>query len=32
MGPQLVGHALMVALIIMGNIIYFVGRRRGEER
>lgn len=31
MGPQLVAHVLMVALIITGNVIYFVGRRR-EQR
>ena len=28
MGPQLVAHVLMIALIIAGNTIYFVGRRR----
>ncbi len=28
MGPQLVAHVLMVLLIIAGNIIYFVDRRR----
>ncbi len=28
MGPQLVAHVLMVVLIIVGNIIFFVGRRR----
>jgi len=28
MGPQLVAHVLMVALIIAGNIIYFVERRK----
>lgn len=32
MGPQLVAHLLMVGLIILGNVIYFVGRRRGEVR
>ena len=30
MGPQLVAHLLMIALIIAGNWVYFVGRRRGE--
>jgi hypothetical protein len=29
MGPQLVAHMLMIALIIAGNIIYFVGKKRG---
>jgi len=29
MGPQLVAHVLMILLIIVGNAIYFVGRRRG---
>lgn len=29
MGSQLVAHVLMVLLIIVGNIVYFVGRRRG---
>jgi hypothetical protein len=28
MGPQLVAHVLMILLIIAGNVIYFVGRRR----
>lgn len=28
MGPQLIAHVLMVILIIAGNVIYFVGRRR----
>ncbi len=32
MGPQLIAHLLMIALILGGNIIYFIGRRRGEER
>jgi hypothetical protein len=30
MGPQLVGHLLMIGLIVLGNVIYFVGRRRGD--
>ena len=28
MGPQLVAHVLMILLIIVGNIIYFMGRGR----
>lgn len=28
MGPQLVAHVLMIVLIIAGNVIYFVERRR----
>jgi hypothetical protein len=28
MGPQLVAHLLMIGLIIIGNIVYFMGRRR----
>ena len=28
MGPQLIAHVLMIALIIVGNIVFFVGRRR----
>jgi hypothetical protein len=31
MGPQLVAHVLMIVLIIAGNTIYFVGRRRGAS-
>ena len=30
MGPQLVAHSLMVVLIIIGNGIYYVGRKRGD--
>jgi hypothetical protein len=30
MGPQLIAHSLMVALIILGNWIFFVSRKRGE--
>ncbi len=29
MGSQLVAHVLMVLLIVVGNIVYFIGRRRG---
>jgi hypothetical protein len=28
MGPQLIAHVLMILLIIVGNIVYFTGRRR----
>jgi hypothetical protein len=28
MGPQLVAHLLMIGLIITGNVLYFMGRRR----
>lgn len=31
MGPQLVAHSLLILLIIAGNVIYFVGRSRGEQ-
>lgn len=31
MSPQLVAHLLMVALIILGNIIYFADRRQGAR-
>jgi hypothetical protein len=31
MGPQLIAHMLMIALIIAGNIIYFTDRRRGAS-
>ncbi len=31
MGPQLFAHVLMVSLIILGNAIYFAGRRRGAQ-
>lgn len=30
MGPQLVAHALMIVYILVGNWIFFVGRKRGE--
>lgn len=30
MGSQLVAHLLMIGLIVMGNVIYFVERRRGR--
>ncbi|MCH7990042.1 MAG: hypothetical protein IID46_12945 [Planctomycetes bacterium] len=30
MGPQLVAHLLMIALIVLANFIFFIGRSRGE--
>ncbi|MCA9074935.1 MAG: hypothetical protein KDA93_07880 [Planctomycetaceae bacterium] len=30
MGPQLLAHLVIIALIIVGNIVYFVGRSRGD--
>lgn len=32
MGPQLIAHILMVVLIVAGNVLYFVGRRKGVVR
>ena len=32
MGPQLVAHVLMIVFIVVGNVIYFMGKRRGESR
>ncbi|MFZ9699417.1 MAG: hypothetical protein ACO3BX_06275 [Candidatus Limnocylindrus sp.] len=32
MGPQLVAHLLMVFLILAGNAIYFMSRKRGGAR
>ena len=29
MGPQFVGHLLMIILIVIGNIIFFIDRKRG---
>ena len=29
MGPQFVGHLLMIVLIVIGNIIFFIDRKRG---
>jgi hypothetical protein len=29
MAPQLVAHVLMVGLIVLGNVIFFAGRRKG---
>jgi hypothetical protein len=31
MGPQLVGHLLMIVLIILGNVIYFIERKRSKR-
>ncbi|MCA9291212.1 MAG: hypothetical protein KDA25_08785 [Phycisphaerales bacterium] len=31
MGPQLVAHLLMIALIIVGNVIYLIDRKRGSR-
>ena len=31
MAPQLVAHVLMVGLIVVGNVIYFAGRRKGAH-
>lgn len=28
MGPQLIAHVLMIVLIVVGNIVYFIGRSR----
>lgn len=30
MGPQLLAHLVIIALIVVGNIVYFVGRSRGD--
>ena len=30
MGPQLVAHSLMIGLIVLGNAIFFVSRKRGQ--
>ena len=30
MGPQFVAHLLMIGLIVLGNFIYFIDRRRGQ--
>jgi len=32
MGPQSVAHMLMILLIVVGNVLYFIGRRRGVTR
>jgi len=29
MGPQLIAHMLMIALIVVGNIVYFMERKKG---
>ena len=30
MGPQLIAHVLIIVLIIVANLVYFTGKRRGE--
>ena len=30
MGPQLVAHTLMIVFILLGNWVYYVGKKRGE--
>jgi len=30
MGPQLVAHSLMIGLILVGNWIFFMSRKRGQ--
>jgi hypothetical protein len=32
MGPQLVGHVLLIVLIVLGNYVYFIDRKRGVRR
>ena len=32
MSPQLVAHLLMIALIVVGNVLYFLERREGRSR
>ncbi len=32
MGPQLIAHLLVLGLIIAANIVYFVGKARGDTR
>ena len=32
MGPQLIAHIYIVALILLGNVIFFTGRRRGASQ
>ena len=32
MSPQLMGHLLMIALIVVGNVLYFINRREGRSR
>jgi hypothetical protein len=32
MGPQLVGHVLMIVLIVLGNYVYFIDRKRSLRR
>lgn len=32
MGPQLVAHMLIILLIVVGNTVYFIGRKKGDVR
>ncbi len=32
MGPQAITHLVIMIFIVIGNITYFIGRRRGEEK
>ncbi|MEX1232731.1 MAG: hypothetical protein WEB58_20965 [Planctomycetaceae bacterium] len=32
MGPQFMGHMLVVTLIVLGNILFFVEKRKGTDR
>ncbi len=32
MGPQLVAHMLIILLILVGNTVYFIGRKKGDVR
>lgn len=32
MGPQMVAHIYIIGLIVLGNIVFFTGRKRGERR
>ncbi|MCP4632279.1 MAG: hypothetical protein GY855_05080 [candidate division Zixibacteria bacterium] len=31
MGPQAIAHLVIIIFVIIGNITYFIGRRRGDE-
>lgn len=32
MGPQAIAHIVIIIFVLVGNITYFIGRRRGETR
>lgn len=32
MGPQVVAHVLMISLIVLGNVVFFAQRRRGDQK